>query len=122
MAQVFARRKAARVRHTDWNVAIDGRVVERWSRKHIGPVHWQCPPVWSSPTTIWGLEGAGRNRYWLEREAAGGAVTGKRIELGAVPEEKRWPEVSALDGPFLRHIEVETEENSELRRLDLKGG
>jgi serine/threonine-protein kinase len=84
----------------------------------VGPTHLQCPPVWSSATTIWSFEGAGKSRYWLERETGSGAVTGKRIDLDSATEDNCWPKVTDPASPFFTHLEIETEESTELRRLD----
>jgi serine/threonine-protein kinase len=86
--------------------------------EQIGPMRWQCPPVWSSPTTIWSLEGTGRLQYWVERQAVGGALTGQRIVLGAT-DDTCWPAVSQPESPFFSHVEVGTNESTQLRRLDL---
>ena len=65
--------------------------------REIGPAHAHCPPVWSSPTTIWGFEGAPDHYYWLERDAKTGSGTGGRIEIGRAGLEDGdcWPKVGA---------------------------
>lgn len=87
-------------------------------QREIGPAHAHCPPVWSSPTTIWGFEGAPDHYYWLERDAKTGSGTGGRIEIGRAGLEDGdcWPKV-ALGSPFLRRVSIKTEERSEIRRL-----
>jgi hypothetical protein len=85
----------------------------------IGPMYPQCPPVWSSASTLWSLEGAAQRRVWLERDASTGSLTGNRIDLpesGAVGE-RCWPVVSDSKSPFFRHVQVEVEERSQLLRL-----
>jgi len=92
----------------------DGQVRE------VGPAHPHCPPVWSSPTTVWGFEG-GPDRYrWIERDTRSGTATGGQIDIGTagLAEDDCWPRSPRPGSPFFRRVQIETAEESEIRRLD----
>jgi hypothetical protein len=55
--------------------------LEDGKTEQIGPMHTQCPPIWSSPTSIWSLEGAGKEHRWVERDVESAAATGRAIHL-----------------------------------------
>ncbi len=89
--------------------------------EQIGPMHTQCPPVWSSPRSIWSLEGAGKEYRWVERNTENAAATGRTILLdsdGDINDGRCWPKVSDSRSPFFRRVQVETEETSTLLSLD----
>jgi hypothetical protein len=89
--------------------------------EQLGPMHRECPPIWSSPGTIWGLEGAGNAYRWVERYVENSAATGRTIPLrnhGDISDGGCWPDVSDPNSPFFQRVQVETEEASTL--LDLK--
>jgi hypothetical protein len=83
----------------------------------IGPVQSRCSPVWSSATTLWGLEGTAKRYYWIERDAVSGQPTGRRIDLEAGGD--CWPRVEDQQSPFFRRIKVDGEESSSLLSLPL---
>ena len=51
---------------------FDGHVVASWG------AYYQCPPVWSSATTLWSLEVSGGKYFWSERDVTTGVRTGNR--------------------------------------------
>jgi hypothetical protein len=81
----------------------------------IGPVQSHCPPVWSSGTTLWGLEGTAKRYYWIERDAASGRSTGKRIDLGE--DDDCWPRVTDQQSPFFQRVKVDVEQTSSFLSL-----
>jgi hypothetical protein len=93
----------------------DGRVQRSWD------AYYQCPPVWSSPTTIWSFEALAGHYFWAERSAMSGERTGSRIEIpgnGAAPSEIQcWPAGVGRDSPFFQRVRVETRETAKLLRL-----
>jgi hypothetical protein len=89
--------------------------------KELGPMHYQCPPVWSSPGSIWSLEAAGMDYRWVEHDADNGEVTGKTIAIGEgrnVADGDCWPTANDARSPFFRHVQIETEERSILLGFD----
>jgi hypothetical protein len=88
--------------------------------EHLGPMHWQCPPVWSSPGSIWSLEGAGRSYQWVERGVDDSVATGRTIPIGEdrnVSDGDCWPPTADPHSPFFRHVQIETDEKSVLLGL-----
>ena len=93
----------------------DGEIKQSWD------AFGQCPPIWSSPTTIWSFEAATGHYLWAERNTATGQRTGKRIEMPdrdvALSEFKCLPDNVSSDSPFFQRVRVETKETTRLLRL-----
>ena len=94
----------------------DGR---EWS---MGGTHWQCPPVWSSPSRVWAFEGSAGGYAWVEKEVETGLRTGGRVQVtedqSAVNDELDcWPKNVELTSPFYPKVRVETREASAILRL-----
>ena len=94
----------------------DGR---EWA---LGGTHWQCPPVWSSPSDVWTFEGSAGRYAWVEKEMGTGLRTGRRLEMTASQSAASddldcWPKEVDVTSPFFRKVRVETEETSSILRL-----
>ena len=88
----------------------------------MGDTHWQCPPVWSSPNSVWGFEGSAGHYAWVERDIETRLRTGHRVEVKAsqsavYDDLECWPENVDVTSPFFRKLRVETEEASSILRL-----
>jgi WD40 repeat protein len=93
----------------------DGQILQSWDAYH------QCPPVWSSPTTIWSFELLAGHYLWAERDTTTGRRTGKRTDVPArdvaLSEIQCSSENVGPDSPFFRRVRVETKEESRLLSL-----
>jgi serine/threonine-protein kinase len=86
----------------------------------IAAAHWECPPVWSSETTVWSLESE-RGRYiWSERDVTSGGSTGKRADIPARLEDQEC-ELAVADpaSPFFQRVQIKVEERAEIWRVPL---
>ena len=88
----------------------------------MGNTHWQCPPVWSSPSNVWTFEGSTSGYFWVEKDLETGLRTGRRVQVthqqSAVNDELEcWPKNVDATSPFFRKLRVETEEISSILRL-----
>jgi serine/threonine protein kinase len=63
--------------------------------RDLGPARADCPPRWSSPTRVWGLQGTDRSPMWTETDVVTGAKTGAQVDPGPVRDESH-------NCPFLR--------------------
>jgi serine/threonine protein kinase len=94
----------------------DGTVQGSWD------AHNECPPVWSSATTIWSLEAASGRYYWCEHDALTSAKTGKRFEVpgvqSTVGEMQCSPPAISNDSPFVQHERIERAEVSKLLSVE----
>jgi hypothetical protein len=87
----------------------DGSVVGSWN------AHFQCPPIWSSVTTVWSLESSPGGYAWSEREVTGKrtgrqfTATSENLEPGEV---QCFPKALAVDRPLVRPVTIETVETS----------
>jgi hypothetical protein len=96
---------------------VSGEIRSSWSALY------QCPPVWSSSSTLWTLEVSAGRYVWSERFVHSGRRTGKRIDAPNenfdLGEVQCWPPSStAKDSPLFQHIVVKTSELSRLLRVD----
>ena len=95
--------------------AEDGRVEQSWD------AYWQCPPIWSSSTTLWNFETVAQHYYWFERDTLSGKKTGNRLEVAndnvGFEEVKCWPTNVSRDSPFFQPVRIETKEITKLLRL-----
>jgi hypothetical protein len=93
----------------------DGQMQQSWDAFR------QCPPIWSSPTTIWSFEALAGHYLWAERDTTTGRRTGKRIEVldrdVALSEFRCSSDDVAPDSPFFRRVRVETKEITRLLSL-----
>jgi hypothetical protein len=74
-----------------------------------------CPPVWSSGTTVWSVALSGGHYAWVEREVATGRATGNRVAASAEAATDRvkcWSEVLPPGSPLSRSVGVATEERA----------
>ena len=55
--------------------AQDGEAV-----KASWDAYYQCPPIWSSTSTVWGLEASNGRYSWYERNALTGVRTGGHVD------------------------------------------
>ncbi len=82
----------------------------------------RCPPVWSSPSTIWSLETSAGRYSWSERDVTTGAKTGKRFDVeseqSSAGRGECWPQRPAAASPFSQHIGVQKDEVSRLVRFE----
>ncbi|HMF43536.1 MAG TPA: protein kinase [Polyangia bacterium] len=90
----------------------------------MGATHWQCPPVWSSPSKVWAFEGSAGGYEWVEKEIETGLRTGRHLQVTdrqmAVSDELEcWPNDVDDTSAFFRKVRVETEETSSILRLPL---
>ena len=96
----------------------DGHVVASWS------AYYQCPPVWSSATTLWSLEVAGGKYFWSERDVTTGMRTGNRQDGPhpnvALDEVQCWPKSASSESPFFQKVRVESQEVSRLLKLGVE--
>jgi hypothetical protein len=87
-----------------------------------------CPPVWSSPTTLWGLEVSEGRYFWFEREIVSGTRTGKSLQVqtdnAVLGDVECWPSSVPKNSALFQRLRVETEETSRLMSLGLglRGG
>jgi hypothetical protein len=91
----------------------DGHYRASWDARY------QCPPVWSSNTTLWNVEVSAGRPVWYERDTTG-RKTGKRFEVppDATADEFRcWPQKPSLASPFSQPVHVEVEHTSLLLGL-----
>jgi hypothetical protein len=91
--------------------------------RQISAVHAKCPPEWSSPTTLWELEGTAEQYAWVERDVISGAKTGKRAELGVGhdPEESGCaPPSDRPDSGSLQRVRIESQEKDQLLKVALR--
>jgi hypothetical protein len=94
--------------------------------RNLGDTYNQCPPVWSSPESVWSFEGTAGHYFWSERNVKAGTKTGGRLEVTS-PEDRAklagsegvqcWPDTVAPSSPFFQRLRVETEEVSRLLSL-----
>jgi len=93
----------------------DGLVQQSWD------AYPQCPPVWSSATTLWSLEVSAGRYAWAERNTITGERTGNRVNVAdsevALSEASCWPADVGPDSPFFRRVRVETKETTRLLSL-----
>jgi dipeptidyl aminopeptidase/acylaminoacyl peptidase len=87
----------------------------------LGSSHPECPPVWSSATTVWSFEGSPHHYSWCERDVTTGTKTGRQIAMAeslvSLSEDACWPDEAAPDSPLFRRLRVESKEESRLLRL-----
>jgi hypothetical protein len=91
----------------------------------VGETYWQCPPVWSSDTNVWGFEGSPGHYLWAERDVEKRVRTGHRIEIKGDQNPENddlecWPRDVDERSPFFRKLRMETEETSSLLRLPVR--
>jgi hypothetical protein len=83
---------------------------------------YQCPPVWSSSSTLWTFEVSAGRYFWSERFIETGRRTGKRIDAPNenvdVSEVQCWPPSAAKGSPLFQRLVIKTNETSRLLRLD----
>jgi hypothetical protein len=94
--------------------------------RQLGIAFPQCPPVWTSPDSVWGFEGGDGHYRWCERNAKTGTRTGRKrevdntdvdITLAAPDEVQCWLPDAAMGSPFNPRLRVKTEETSRLVRV-----
>jgi serine/threonine-protein kinase len=92
--------------------------------RQLGDTHYQCPPVWASPDSLWNVEGESGQFFWSEREVESGTKTGRRLNLDTNMEDPQlvecWPSSAKPGSPFFRSLRVEAKEEFELLRLTSK--
>lgn len=95
----------------------DGQVRASWD------AYYECPPIWSSPTTLWSFQVASGHYAWFERDAMSGTKTGNRFEVPndqvTVGEVQCWPRSAPVDSRFFQRERVETMEVSRILKIDL---
>jgi serine/threonine protein kinase len=91
------------------------------SYRQLGDATFMCPPIWSSASSVWSVEGTPGHYVRTEWNADRGERTGRRIPVatslgpqGGVPCT---PAVTGPESPFFERIEVRTEERSTLFRV-----
>jgi hypothetical protein len=92
------------------------------SMRDLGPTFGQCPPVWSSNTSVWGLEAAQGRYFWSERDALTTRKLAGRTELEGVLAEGQdvrqcFPKDAPPGSVFFQKLRVEGEERSRLALL-----
>jgi serine/threonine protein kinase len=96
-------------------VARDGAVaIQPWD------AYYQCPPLWSSATTLWDLEMSQGQYSWFERNTTTGRRTGLRLEAprDAISSQMNcWP--ASLTGKFAARprAHIESKEVSRIVRV-----
>ena len=77
--------------------------------------YFRCPPIWSSPTTLWTVEAVNGRYSWIERNVPGGERTGKQFDIASgrvADDELNCWQTNGQAGPLFSHqVKVETEED-----------
>jgi hypothetical protein len=94
--------------------------------RQLGDAYDQCPPIWSSPESVWSFEGTAGHYYWSEWNVTTGAKTGGRVDvigpenqakLASSDQVQCWPSGQEPASPFFQRLRVKSEEASRLLRL-----
>jgi hypothetical protein len=94
----------------------------------LGDAYAQCVPIWSSPESVWGFEGASGHNHWSEWNVTTGVRTGGRVDvtspenqakLAGTDQVQCWPSDVGPASPFFQRLRIETEETSRLLRVPL---
>jgi hypothetical protein len=102
-------------------VSLDGGEVRR-----LGDAYVQCPPIWSSPESVWSFQGASGHYFWSEWNVRTDAKTGGRVDVTSPENQAKlagsdhvqcWPSDVGPTSPFFQRLRVETDEASRLLRL-----
>jgi serine/threonine-protein kinase len=86
--------------------------------KDLGPTAPECPPVWTSSSTLWAFAGAGDKREWREIDVTSGSRTGNaKAATGIGPDEANCDiEGEPAGSPFYRPARAVSHERWEVRR------
>jgi hypothetical protein len=99
--------------------------------RQLGDAYDQCPPIWSSPESVWSFEGEAGHYFWSERNVTTGTKTGGRVavispenqaKLAVSDQVQCWPSDVGRTSPFFQRLRVETDEASRLLRLPQASG
>jgi serine/threonine-protein kinase len=102
-------------------VSLDSGQVRR-----LGDAYFQCPPVWSSPESVWTFEGTSGHYFRSEWNATTGLRTGGRVDVTSPENQAKLagsdqvqcrPDNVGPTSPFFERLRVETEEESQLLRV-----
>jgi serine/threonine-protein kinase len=77
------------------------------ARKISWDARSDCPPVWSSATTLWSIGLSAGHYAWVERDATTGKATGKRVAApaeSATDEVRCWPDELPPDSPLVGSV------------------
>ena len=94
--------------------------------RQLGDAYDQCPPIWTSPESVWSFEGEAGHYFWSEWNVTTGAKTGGRVavispenqaKLALSDQVQCWPSDVGPTSPFFQRLRVETDEASRLLRL-----
>jgi hypothetical protein len=85
----------------------------------LGSTHWQCPPVWSSPSNVWAFEGSARGYAWVEKDVETALRTGRRVQVTENQNSINdrldcWPKGSDGQSLAFPTVRVLTEETSSI--------
>ncbi|HVZ72238.1 MAG TPA: protein kinase [Polyangia bacterium] len=89
------------------------------NRRDLGAITFECPPVWTSSSSLWGFTGAGKERHWDEIDVASGNRTGrsKPATFFNADSGECGLEREPADSPFHERASVVAREDWELRRV-----
>ena len=95
------------------------------SIRDLGPTFGQCPPVWSSNTRVWGLEGSRGSYFWSERDVTTERRLDGRVALDDVVDESEQLHCSPRNvpptSPFFERVRSQVDERSALFVLPADG-
>jgi hypothetical protein len=92
-------------------------LIESGEARQLSPAQPSCPPVWSGPSTIWALEGAGNHPGWVERDVLTGAKTGRPSLRDPGDRGQCWLGEKESSIPFSQPVSIETRESATLLEL-----
>jgi serine/threonine protein kinase len=85
--------------------------------RDLGPVALECPPVWTSSTSLWAYSGTSNARRWEEIDLPTGKKTG-RYKTAAKSNEDMFAcgaESAPPESPFFQHARVVARESWQAR-------
>ncbi|HEV3031293.1 MAG TPA: protein kinase [Polyangia bacterium] len=89
------------------------------SKRDLVPLNVECPPIWTSATSLWGLSGSGNDRTWQEIDLGTGNRTGRsKLAVAADPDAPICGAQSEPAGsPFFQHTRIISRETWEARSI-----
>ncbi len=94
----------------------DGHVTAEWG------AYFNCPPLWSSSTTLWSVESVDGRYAWIERNTSSSEKTGKQVDVasaGVTADDLNCWQTSQKANPLFTHqVRVEMQEDCRLVATD----
>jgi hypothetical protein len=92
----------------------------------LGSVYWQCPPVWTSSTSVWAVQSVGGRLSWSEHNLLAdekpGAGTPVAVDLEPSIATNCFVPDARPGTPFFQRVRVEVEEQTRVLHLDRRLG